>query len=103
MTATVIACFVAGFFAVAFVALWFTVAYRELLAKRRSIEGLYEQLCLHEQLYASARDGPDAGISQSMRNTNQMLYREGIKGYNELLRKPMNRLPALVFGFHPME
>ena len=99
---TWIACLVAGVCAAGFVAIWFTTAYKELWEKRCSMEWLYDQLALHERLYAAARDGPDEKISESMLNTSRMLCSEGAKGYNRLIQKPMNRLPAWVLGFRPM-
>ncbi len=80
-------------------AIWFTTAYKELSEKWRSMEGLCDQLMLHKRLYAAARDGPDEKISASMLKTSQMLCCECAKGYNRLIQKPMNRLPARVLGF----
>jgi hypothetical protein len=34
-----------------------------------------------------------------MLQTSRMLYREAAKGYNRVLRKPMNRIPSLLLGF----
>lgn len=96
---TLIAFFVAGICVAGFVTIWFKTACAELTAKRNSLAGLEEQLHLHERLYAQSRDGPDAKSSAGMLETSRMLCREAAKSYNRILRKPMNRFPALLMGF----
>ncbi|EPR10539.1 hypothetical protein [Ruminiclostridium papyrosolvens] len=96
---TFIACFVAGICVAGFVTIWFTTAYKELLKKRNSLTDLYEQLRLHEGLYAKARDGPDVRSANGMVETSRMLCREAAKSYNRILHKPINRVPALLMGF----
>ena len=100
---TLIASFIAGICVVGFVTIWFTTAFKELSAKRNSFADLEEQLRLHERLYAQSRDGPDACASAGMLETSHMLWREAAKSYNSILRKPMNRFPALVMGFRDAE
>ncbi len=94
---------VAGIFAAGFVTIWFTTAYAELSAKRNCLADLYEQLRLHEGLYAQTWDGPDARSSAYMLETSRLLLREALKSYNCILRKPMNRVPALIMGFRTMD
>ena len=94
-----VACVIAGACTVGFVAIWFKSVYDELAEKRKCLEGLFEQLRLHEGLYAEAMDGPDSGLSAGMLETSRMLCREASKSYNHILRKPMNRVPALLMGF----
>ncbi len=100
---TLIACFVAGICVAGFVTIWFTTAFKELSAKQNNLTALEEQLRLHEGLYAQARDGPDAQPSARMLETSRMLCREAAKSYNRILRKPMNRFPALLMGFRTAE
>lgn len=100
---TFIAFFVAGICLAGFVTIWFKTACAELTTKRNSLTGLEEQLRLHERLYAQSRDGPDAQSSAGMLETSQMLCREAAKSYNSILRKPMNRFPALLMGFRTVE
>lgn len=96
---TLIAYFIAGICVAGFVAIWFTTAYKELSAKRNSLSDLEEQMRLHEKLSSQARDGPNAGAAAGMLEISRMLCREATKSYNRVLRKPANRLPALLMGF----
>lgn len=56
-------------------------------------------MLLHGDLYPRVRDGPDKAAAQSSIDTTQMIYREVVKKYEYIRRKPMNRIPAFVFGF----
>lgn len=98
-----IACIIAGICAAGFVTIWFVTAYAELSAKRKSLADLDEQLRLHEELYAQLRDRADAHPSAGMLETSRMLCREVSKSYNRILRKPMNRIPALLMGFRAVD
>ncbi|PKM71888.1 MAG: hypothetical protein CVU91_12110 [Firmicutes bacterium HGW-Firmicutes-16] len=100
---TLIASFIAGICVAGFVTIWLTTAYKELSAKRNSLDALAEQLRLHEGLYAQTRAGPDACLSAGMLETSRMLCREAAKSYNRILQKPMNRIPALLMGFRTEE
>ena len=100
---TLIACFIAGICAAGFMTIWFTTAYAEMSAKRNSLAALYEQLRPHEGLYAQARDGPDVRCANGMLETSRMLCHEAAKSYNNILHKPINRIPSLFMGFKPIE
>lgn len=100
---TGIACFIAGLCAVGFVSIWFSTAYRELSEKRRNLDGLLEQFWLHQNASAQARDGPERKLAQKMLATNSGIFREAVGNYNHLLKKPLNRIPALLLGFHPAD
>jgi len=100
---TFIACFIAGLCVAGFVTIWFWDAYKELSAKRNSLNDLGDQLRLHKLLSSKERDGPDALSAANMLETSQMLCREAAKSYNLILRKPMNRFPALLMGFRTAE
>ncbi|MDD2483604.1 MAG: hypothetical protein PHQ50_01045 [Eubacteriales bacterium] len=82
-----------------FLAIWFVTAFKDLSAKRNSLADLEEQLHLHEALWIQVKDSLDAHASAGMLETSRMLYREAAKGYNRVLRKPMNRIPSLLLGF----
>lgn len=94
-----IAYFIAGVCVAGFVTIWFRSAYKELSAKHSGLDDLEDQLRLHMQLSSQVSDGPDARSAANMLETSRMLYREAARGYNRILRKPMNRLPALLMGF----
>ena len=100
---SLIACFIAGICAAGFVTIWFTTVYAELSVKRNCLADIDEQLRLHEKLYAQTWDGPDARSSAYMLETSRLLLREALKSYNCILRKPMNRVPALIMGFRTMD
>jgi len=100
---TIIACLVAGICVVGFLTIWFATAFKELSIKRNSLADLEEQLRFHEELWTQAKDGPDAHLSAGMLETSRMLRREAAQNYNRILRKPMNRLPALLRGFRAVE
>ena len=91
--------FIAGICAAGFVTIWFWNVYTELSAKRNCLNDLDEQLCLFERLYVQARSDSDMHSVTEMLETSKMLYREASKNYNQILNKPMNRVPALLMGF----
>lgn len=94
-----IASFVAGICATGFLTIWFTTSFKELSIKRVNLIDLEKQLSLHERLALEARGGPEASAAEGMLQTSRMLCREAAKGYNRVLRKPMNRIPSLLLGF----
>lgn len=97
---TIIAFSISGICVAGFVTIWFSTAYKELTAKQNSLADLEAQLRLHDRLSSQATDGPNALTAANILETSRMLCREAAKGYNRVLRKPMNRLPALLMGFH---
>lgn len=100
---TLIASLIAGICVAGFVSIWFATTFKELSAKRNSLEDLQVQLRLHQGLYAQARDGPNAQAAANMLETSRMLCREAGKSYNRILHKPMNHIPALLMGFRPAD
>ncbi|MBP1755545.1 MAG: hypothetical protein H6Q59_1943 [Firmicutes bacterium] len=92
---------VAGIFVMAFVALWFTVSYRELSVKRKSLDAINEQVQIHRRLYMQERGGENDEAAQKVLENKLMVYREVEKDYNVLLGKLMNRIPSHFMGFHP--
>ncbi len=100
---TLIASFIAGICAAGFVTIWFKTTYSELSKKRNCLADLEDQLRLHEELYAQARDSSDVWSANKMMETSRMLCREASKSYNRILHKPMNRVPALLMGFRAVD
>ncbi|NMA65095.1 MAG: hypothetical protein GX957_02500 [Clostridiaceae bacterium] len=96
---TIIAYFIAGICIVGLVTIWFLTAYKYLSAKQNNLIDLEEQLRLHERLFIQTRDGPDEMVATNMLKTSRMLLSEAAKGYNRILKKPINRIPALLMGF----
>jgi hypothetical protein len=100
MTVATMGWLVAGICVVAFVALWFTVSYRELSAKRKSLDDIKEQVQIHRRLCMQERGGENDAAAQKLLENKLMVYREVEKDYNALLRKLMNRIPSHFMGFH---
>lgn len=100
---TGIACVTAGVCVAGFLVLWFSSVHRELSEKRRSLMGLWRQLRLHETASAQVRDGPERKVALDMLATNRGIFQEAVGNYNRLLKRPRNRLPALLMGFRPAD
>lgn len=90
---------VGGISVTAFVTLWFSVSYRELSAKRKSLEAIKNQVQLHRRLYMQERGGENDAAAKNILENKQMVYREVENEYIALLKKPMNRIPGLIMGF----
>ena len=101
MTAATLGWLVAGICAAAFVTMWFTVSYRELSAKRKSLEAIREQVQIHRRLYMQERGGENDAVAQNVLENKLMVCREVEKDYNALLRRWMNRIPSYFMGFRP--
>jgi hypothetical protein len=101
MTAATLGWLIAGVCVVAFVTLWFTVSYRELSAKRKSLDAIREQVQIHRRLYMQERGGENDAAAKKMLENKLMVYREVERDYNVLLRRLMNRIPSIFMGFHP--
>lgn len=100
MTAATLGCFIAGIFVAAFVVLWFYISFRELSAKRRSLEAISEQLQLHSRLYMQERGGNNDTAAQKILANKLMVYSEVRREYNALLKKPLYCIPGYFMGFH---
>ena len=100
MTAATLGWFTAGIFVTAFVTLWFTVSYRELSIKKKSLTAIGEQVKIHRTLYMQERGGENDAAAQKILENKLMVYREVVKNYNEVLKRPINRIPAYIMGFH---
>jgi hypothetical protein len=93
--------FIAGICVVAFVTLWFLVSFKELSAKRKSLDNINEQIHMHRRLYMQERGGENDAAAQNILENKLMVYREVEKEYNALLKRPLNRIPSYIMGFHP--
>ena len=91
--------FIAGICFTGLIVLWFSVSYRELTAKRLSLETIGQQVKLHRSLCMQERGGDNDAAAQKVLSGKLIAYSEAEKEYNALLKKPMNRVPALLFGF----
>jgi len=96
---TIFAYLISGICVAGLVTIWFVAVYKELSSKRNALADLKEQTRLHEGLFLQVRDSPNAKAAAEMLKTSRMLYCEAAKVYNLMLRKPINRLPALLMGF----
>lgn len=93
--------FIAEICVLAFVTLWFTVSFIELSAKKKSLTAIGEQVQIHRRLYMQALGGENSSTAKKILENELMVYREVEKNYNALLKRPLNRIPAYIMGFHP--
>ena len=103
MTLATLGWLIAGICVVAFVALWFTVSYRELSAKRKSLEAIREQVQIHRRLYMQERGGENDAAAQKVLENKLMVYREVEKDYNTLIKSLINRIPSYFMRFHQID
>ena len=103
MTADTLGWFIAGICVVAFVTLWFTVCFKELSAKRKSLDSIREQVQMHRRLHMQERGSENDAAAQNILENKSMVYREVEKDYNALLKRPMNRIPGYIMGFRPAQ
>lgn len=103
MTLAMLGWFVAGIFLAAFVTFWFIISFKELSARQRSLDTISEQVQMHRRLHMQERGGENDEAARKILENKLMVYREVEKNYNAILRKPMNRIPAFIMGFHPAE
>lgn len=103
MTTATLGWFVALIFFVAFITLWFSVSYRELSKKRRSLDAISEQVAVHRRLCLQERGGRYEISAQNMLSNKLIVYGEATREYNALLKKPMHRIPAFILGFRPVK
>jgi len=101
MTVATLGWFIAGICIASFIILWFSVSVRELSAKKKSLEAINEQVQIHRRLYMQERGGENDAAAHNVLENKLMVYREVEKDYNQLLKRPMNRIPAYIMGFHP--
>ena len=98
-----IAWLIVGGCLVGFITIWLVTAYKKLSEKQRNLNGLKEQLLMHQQASTRVRDGPDSKIAEKMLETNQKIYQQAARNYNRLLKKRSNCIPAFLMGFRPVD
>lgn len=103
MTTGLLGWFLAGICVLAFVTLWFTVSFRELSAKRKSLIAIGDQVQIHRKLYMQERGGENDSAAKKILENKLMVYRKVKKDYDVLLKRPMNRIPAYIMRFHSAE
>lgn len=99
MTETTLGWFVAGACITAFIILWFTVSFRELSSKKKSLDAINEQVQIHRRLYMQERGGENDVVAQNILESKLMVYREIEKDYKSLLKSPLNLIPSYIMGF----
>ncbi len=101
MTAATLGWFIAGICVAAFVTLWFITSFKELSSKQKSLDTISEQVIMHRRLHMQERGGENDAAAQKILENKLMVYKEVEKNYNALIKRPMNRIPAFIMGFHP--
>jgi hypothetical protein len=101
MTAATVGWLIAGICLVGFVTLWFTVSYRELSTKYKSLESIKEQVQIHRILYMQERGGENDAVAKHVLENKLMVYQDVEKDYNAMLKRIMNRIPSYFMGFRP--
>ncbi len=91
--------FVAGICITALIVLWFSVSYRELSTKKKSLEAIAEQVQLHRKLYMQERGNENNAAARNILDNKLIVFREVAKEYDALIRKPINYIPAYIMGF----
>lgn len=100
MSAASLGWFIAGICVASLITLWFVVSFKELSAKRKSLENIMEQVKMHRKLYMQERGGENDAVAQKILENKLMVYNDVQKKYNALLKSPMYRIPAYIMGFH---
>jgi hypothetical protein len=101
MTVAALGWFIAGICITAFITLWFIVSFRELSEKRKSLDAIAEQVQTHRRLYMQERGGENDAAALNILENKLMVYREVERDYDGLIKRPINRIPAYILGFHP--
>lgn len=101
MTAAVLGWIIAGICVTVIITMWFIVSYKELSAKYKVLDTISEQVQMHRRLCMQERGGENDVPAHTILESKLMVYREVEKEYNALLKRPINRIPAYIMGFHP--
>lgn len=103
MTSTTLGWLIAGICVAAFIAFWFSVSFRELSAKSKSLDDIKGQVNFHRRLYMQERGGENDTAAQNILESKLMVYREVEQDYNALLKKTKHRIPGYIMGFQLSE
>ena len=98
-----IAWLIAGISTAGLVIIWFVSAYRNLARAKQSVENAIRQLRLHIDGQSQVRGGPYEAAAANSLSISRSIYREAVKKYHAVRCKPVNRLPALFFGYHAVK
>lgn len=90
---------IAGISTIAFLSLWFVTSYRELSHKKQEVVAAAEQVKMHRTLRLKECGSSNRQAAKRMLDTSYMIYMETVKGYNSVLKKPINRFPGFIMGF----
>lgn len=101
MTTAMLGWFIAGICFTAFIILWFWVSYREIYAKRCSLDSISEQVTMHRKLFMQERGGAFDASAQTVLTNKLIAYSKAEMEYNALLKKPAHCIPAYILGFRP--
>lgn len=94
---------IAGLCVLVLITLWFSVSYKELSAKRKNLIAIGEQLRTHRLLCMQERGGENDIAAQKILQNKLMVYHKLKEEYNALLKRPFNRIPGYIMGFHSVE
>lgn len=96
---TAVICFIAGLSTAAFIAIWFTTAYRELAHAKQCVENAAQQLQLHKGNFPQMQGGPNEPAAAQSMDAAHIIHQAVVKNYIAVRHKPMNRIPAMLMGF----
>ncbi|MDD4689662.1 MAG: hypothetical protein PHE51_07965 [Eubacteriales bacterium] len=91
---------IAIFCLAAFVWLWFKVSCKELVAQKNAVEAEKQQFRLVQKQLAQLKGSSHQSIAEERLKNEEALYLEVQKKYEQTRRKPLNRIPAFLFGFN---
>ena len=98
-----IAWLIAGVSTAGLMAIWFVSAYRELAQAKQSVENAIRQVRLHVDGFAQVCHGPYEAAAANSLSVSRTIYCEAVKNYEAARYKPVNRLPALLLGYHAIQ
>lgn len=84
-------------------AIWLINAYQVISSKKQDLLQAEDQVRLHREGYYQLSGSADEQAAVRMFETSKSIYLQVEKRYNETLRKPIYRIPAIVMGFRKAE
>lgn len=66
------------------------------------VECAGRQIDFHTQTVSKTRDGPYEQAAANSLRTAERVYRETVKDYDKVRKKPINRFPAFILGYGPV-
>ncbi len=92
-----------GICAAGLVIVWFALARRELAQAKSSVEAAVRQIQIHMDGLAQVRGGPYETAADAAQSLSWSIYRKAVSHYEICRYKPLNRLPALLFGYRSFQ